>query len=50
MKIKFHESVGKINDILFEQGIENHFSITYGDIREELRDFSKWMNMECVIL
>jgi L-fucose isomerase-like protein len=50
MKIRFHESVGKINDILFEQGVENHFSIVYGDIREELRDFSKWMNMECVIL
>ena len=50
MKIKFHEPVGKMNEILFEQGIENHFSVAYGDIRQDLWDFSKWMNMESIIL
>ena len=50
IKIRFHEPVEKIREILFEQGVENHFSIAYGDIREELRDLSKWMGIEHVIL
>jgi hypothetical protein len=50
MKIRFHESVAKINEILFERGIENHFAIAYGDIRDELKDFAKWFGMEPIIV
>jgi len=50
MNIKFYESVRKIREILFEDGVENHFAVVYGDIREQLGDFSKWLGIDCVIL
>jgi L-fucose isomerase-like protein len=50
MKIRFNESVEEINKVLFERGIENHFAIAYGDIREQLQDFSKWLGIKTIIL
>jgi L-fucose isomerase-like protein len=49
IKIRFYEPIDKINEFLFDQGVENHFAVAYGDIREQLRDFAKWSSMESVI-
>lgn len=50
MTIKFHEPAKKVGKILFEEGVENHFAVVYGDIRDQLEDLSKWLGIECVVL
>ncbi|MBS7646040.1 L-fucose/L-arabinose isomerase family protein [Candidatus Bathyarchaeota archaeon] len=50
MKIKFHQPVEKISEVLFRDGVENHFAVVYGDIRDELEEFSSWLGIDSVIL
>jgi len=50
MKIKFYQPVEKIGKILFEDGVENHFAVVYGDIRDQLEEFSKWTGIDSIIL
>jgi len=50
MTVKFNQPVRKIGEILFEDGVENHFAVVYGDIRDELEDLSSWLGIDSVIL
>ena len=50
MKIKFYQPIKKIREVLFEDGVENHFAVVYGDIRDQLKDLSKWLGINSVIL
>ena len=50
MKIKYAQPVEKLRRTLFDDGVENHFAVVYGDIRDQLEDFSKWLGLDSVIL
>ena len=50
MKIKFYQPIKKIREVLFEDGVENHFAVVYGDIRDQLEEFSKWTGIDSIIL
>jgi len=50
MTIKFYCQVKGITETLFEDGVENHFAVVYGDIRDQLEDFSKWLGIKCIAL
>ena len=50
MTIRFHQPAEEIGKTLFEEGVENHFAVVYGDIRDQLEDLSKWLGIECVVL
>ena len=50
MTIKFYGQVKGITETLFEDGVENHFAVVYGDIRDQLEDFSKWLGIKCITL
>lgn len=50
IKIKFYQPVKKIKDVLFKDGVENHFAIVYGDIRDQLEELSSWLGIKSIIL
>jgi len=50
MRIRFYGPAKEITETLFEDGVENHFAVVYGDIRDQLEDLSKWLGIKCIIL
>lgn len=50
MNVKFDQPIEKIREIIFEDGVENHFAVVHGRIGKKLREFAKWFGIESVIM
>lgn len=50
MKIHCTYPTKKIGDIVFEYGVENHFSVAYGHIAGHLEQVAKWLGIETTII
>jgi L-fucose isomerase-like protein len=48
--IRFDSPASEVLDVVMNRGLEHHFNITYGDVREELRVFADLVGLEVIEL
>lgn len=49
MNIQFPFPPSTLGKIIFDYGIENHFSVSYGHIADQLEQIAMWLGIECTI-
>ena len=48
--IRFDAPANDVLDTVMGEGLEHHFNITYGDYRQELRDFARLVGLDVLEL
>ena len=46
--VRFPFPVGKLVETVFDEGLDHHYAVCYGDIRRELRLAARWLEVEVV--
>ena len=49
LNIRLHQPVNKLIDLIMKKGLEHHYTLIYGDVKEELLQFCEWMDIELLM-